>query len=36
MIQFPRQVVLNAAAGGFLKKHSASVYELKYEVMKRH
>jgi glycosidase len=35
MIQFPGQVALNAGIGGRLKKHSASVFELKYEMMKR-
>lgn len=35
MIQFPGQIALNIGIGGRLKKHSASVYELKYEMMKR-
>lgn len=35
MLQFPAEVALNAGLGGHLKKHSASVYELKYEMMKR-
>jgi glycosidase len=35
MIQFPAEVAQNAGIGGHLKKYSASVYELKYEIMKR-
>jgi glycosidase len=35
MIQFSGEIALNAGIGGRLRKHSASVYELKYEMMKR-
>lgn len=34
-IQFPAQIAMNAGVGGYLKKHSASVYQLKYEMMRR-
>ncbi|WP_462319234.1 alpha-amylase family protein [Marinilabilia sp.] len=35
MIQFPAEVAMNAGLGGKLKKRSASIYDLKYQIMKR-
>ncbi|PWD97779.1 alpha-amylase family protein [Marinilabilia rubra] len=35
MIQFPAEIALNTGFGGFLRKRSVSIYELKYQQMKR-
>lgn len=35
MVQFPAEVAMSAGLGGKIKKRSASVYDLKYQIMRR-